>query len=651
MDTGRVSKRAVFVALFVLAAALLLHAWIRAAQTDRIVSVVDTFSRVFTTKLEEQIRNRIQIAELIRNDWESGRIRDLDEFETRANIVHDAFDDVQALNWISARGIIERVTPREGNVAALGIDITRRDVAARTLRLAARSDGLRVTPPLELAQGGTGFVGYAPIRIDGDLVGYINLVFRSEPLVEYALGAENVRDFAFASSRKFIWDAWGHNVDGQQVMAMSYWPNEGEPLWSKYSTHAIVHTLDVYSKYTFRYPYPTAISVNGPVYGMEYPMICFNGPRPEEDGTYSKRTKYGLISVIIHEVGHNFFPMIVNSDERQWTWMDEGLNTFLQYITEQEFERNYPSRRGEPRKIVDYMKGDKSEIVPIMSNSELILQFGNNAYGKPATALNILRETVMGRELFDYAFKTYAQRWKFKHPTPADFFRTMEDASAVDLDWFWRGWFYSTDHVDIAIEDVKWLQIDTRDPEENREYVKRKREFTERSISDRRNEKEIDQTRAERKPELQDFYTDYDESEVDAVDREEHRSYRQELDEEQKALLDSARNFYQVTFVNEGGIVMPLILRLTYKDGDEEWRKIPAEIWQKNNKKVNKVIVTNEPVEEIALDPYQQTADTDLEDNYWPPRRFPSRFEIFEKREDDEENAMQRDERAEDQDG
>ncbi len=276
--------------------------------------------------------------------------------------------------------------------------------------------------------------------------------------------AQNVRDFAFASSRKFIWDAQGHDVGGNRVLAMSYYPNEAEPLWSKYSTQAIIHTLNVYSRYTFAYPYPVAISVNGPVFGMEYPMICFNGPRPAEDKTYSAQTKYALISVVIHEVGHNFFPMIVNSDERQWTWMDEGINTFLQYLAEQEWEDKYPSQRGEPQAIVPYMLSQGQ--VPIMTNSESILQFGDNAYGKPATALNILRETVLGRELFDFAFKEYARRWQFKRPMPADFFRTMEDASGVDLDWFWRGWFYTTDHCDIAIESVRWLQPDKGDPDE-----------------------------------------------------------------------------------------------------------------------------------------------------------------------------------------
>ncbi|MDC1385474.1 M1 family metallopeptidase, partial [Crocinitomicaceae bacterium] len=276
--------------------------------------------------------------------------------------------------------------------------------------------------------------------------------------------ATNVRDFAFASSRKFMWDAQGVQVGGKNIMAMSYYPKEGNPLWERYSTKLVAHTIKTYSKFTVDYPYPVAISVHSKWIGMEYPMICFNGGRPEADGTYSERTKYGMWGVIIHEVGHNFFPMIINSDERQWTWMDEGLNTFVQYLTEQEWEREYPSRRGPAYLIADYMRGDQNFISPIMTNSESIWQFGNNAYGKPATALNILRETVMGRELFDYSFKIYCERWKFKHPSPADFFRTMEDASAVDLDWFWRAWFFTTDFVDISLDEVNWYELNTMNP-------------------------------------------------------------------------------------------------------------------------------------------------------------------------------------------
>lgn len=440
---------------------------------------------------------------------------------------------------------------------------------------------------------------------------------------------DNVRDFAWASSRKFIWDAMGVNVNGKIVMAMSAYPKEGNPLWERYSTQAIAHTLEVYSRYTFDYPYPYAISVNGPVGGMEYPMICFNGPRPEKDGTYSADTKYGLISVVIHEVGHNFFPMIVNSDERQWSWMDEGLNTFLQYLSEQEWEQNYPSRRGEPKNIVQYMSSDKSTIEPIMSNSESIIQFGNNAYGKPATALNILRETVMGRALFDYSFKEYAKRWKFKHPQPADFFRTMEDASSVDLDWFWRGWFYGTDPVDIAIKNVSWYKVDSQNPDIEKTAQRKKQQESPKTVSEQRNQASIKQYRVDRFPELQDFYNKYDALDVTENDRKKYQSVSGNLSDNEKKLLSSSTNVYLIDFENVGGLVMPVILQMQYEDGTNEVVRIPAEIWRKNNEKVSKMFITNKPVKQFVLDPFQETADINQNNNYYPEQAVSSQFQLF----------------------
>ena len=447
--------------------------------------------------------------------------------------------------------------------------------------------------------------------------------------------ARNVRDFAFAASRKFIWDAMGVKVGDQTVMAMSYYPNEGEPLWSQYSTESIAHTLEVYGRYSFDYPYPVAISVNGPVYGMEYPMICFNGPRPEEDGTYSKATKYALISVIIHEVGHNYFPMIVNSDERQWTWMDEGLNTFLQYLSEQEWEENYPSRRGEPEKIVPYMRGGYQR--PIMTGSEEILQFGPNAYAKPATALNILRETILGRELFDFAFKQYALRWKFKRPTPSDFFRTMEDASGIDLDWFWRGWFYSTDHVDIAIEDVKLFIVDQGDPDEAAERNRKEREEKDPSISEQRNQ-ELPK-RIDWQPGLKDFYNspDYDEFAVEESARKAYQKMLEELDDEQRSLLQRTTNFYVVKFRNHGGLVMPIIVRLHYADSTNEIVRVPVDIWRSNGDVVEKLFVSEKEVVRMELDPFRETADTETSNNHWPPRLIPSRFKLYKSKSGDNE--------------
>jgi hypothetical protein len=461
--------------------------------------------------------------------------------------------------------------------------------------------------------------------------------------------AENVRDFGWASSRKFIWDAMAVDINGKKPLAMSYYPKEGNPLWEQYSTKAVAQTLETYSKYTIDYPYPVAISVHAKWIGMEYPMICFNGGRPEPDGTYTERTKYGMISVIIHEVGHNFFPMIVNSDERQWTWMDEGLNTFCQYLTEKEWDRNYPTRRGPARNIAAYMGGDDSKISPIMTNSESIWQFGNNAYGKPATALNILRETVMGRELFDYAFKEYARRWAFKHPTPADFFRTMEDASAVDLDWFWRGWFYTNDHVDMALKEIKWYQIDTGDPDVEKAFQREQDENEPDDIALIRDEKFIPKTRLEQDESLHDYYTTVDEYEVIRLDREEYEAYRSELTEEEIALLESSKQFYEITVENKGGLVMPLIFKFEYVDGTEEVRHIPAEIWKMSEPTVTKVFVTEKEASRIVLDPYLETADTDLSDNSWPPRPQPTRFELFKQGErgGSPENPMQRYRRSE----
>ncbi len=450
--------------------------------------------------------------------------------------------------------------------------------------------------------------------------------------------AENVRDFAFASSPKFIWDAMGVVVPGaahDRILAMSYYPNEGEPLWSRYSTHAVAHTLEVYSQHTVPYPYPVAISVNGPVGGMEYPMICFNGPRPEEDGTYSERTKYGLISVVIHEVGHNWFPMIINSDERQWTWMDEGLNTFCQYLAEQTWEDEYPSRRGEPKNIVSFLTSDRQ--VPIMTNSESLLQFGSNAYAKPATALNILRESILGRELFDFAFAEYSRRWAFRRPQPADLFRTLEDASGVDLDWFWRGWFYSTDHCDLAIERVTHFTLKNGDPENDKEYQRRDRDAEPVTLSKRRFAEESKRT--DRFPELLDFYNSFDDLDVTPEDRRDYDRFLAKLEEGDHELLEVPWNFYSVRFRNIGGLVMPIVVEITYEDGRTEEMRIPTEIWRRDGEVVSRLFVTDAPIAKLVLDPNLETADADRTNNVFPSEIVPGRFELESDR--DRDNPMQ----------
>lgn len=467
---------------------------------------------------------------------------------------------------------------------------------------------------------------------------------RSTDKKTWVFKATNVRDFAFATSRKFIWDAMAVEIGGKTVLAMSYYPKEGNPLWEQYSTRVVAHTLRTYSKYTIDYPYPVAISVHADDIGMEYPMICFNFGRPEKDGTYSENLKYRMIGVIIHEVGHNFFPMIINSDERQWTWMDEGLNTFVQFLTEKEWDKNYPSRRGPAANIVEYMRGAKDGMVPIMTNSEQIMQFGNNAYGKPATALNILRETILGRDLFDFAFKEYARRWAFKHPSPADFFRTMEDASGIDLDWFWRGWFYTNHHCDQSLDAVKWFQIDTRNPdiEKPKEAERKQRDLI--GITELRNKNAYESV-VDKDPATRDFYNNYDPLAVDAVDRDDYRKFVDKLSFNERKLLDSGLNFYQIDLSNKGGLVMPVIMRFTFADGTEQIERIPAEVWRMNADSISKVYWFKQQLTSVTLDPFLEVADTDRNNNAWPPRIEPTRFQLFKERKN-EENPMQRAKRA-----
>lgn len=453
----------------------------------------------------------------------------------------------------------------------------------------------------------------------------------------WRFAAENVRDFAWASSRKFMWDAKGYNQGGDVqpfVMAMSFYPKEGGDLWKKYSTEAVVHTMEVYSRFSFDYPYPVSQSVNGPVGGMEYPMITFNGPRTtlNDDGsrTYSQAEKRFLIGVVIHEVGHNYFPMIVNSDERQWTWMDEGLNSYLDGVAGREWDPDIPWGV-EPRDIVGYMKSARQ--VPIMTQSDSVWRLGPNAYTKPAAALNILRETILGRELFDFAFKEYATRWRFKRPTPSDFFRTMEEASGVDLDWFWRGWFYTTDHVDISLDHVYKLRLDTEDPDID--YPRLRQEETDKpfSLFVERNKAEGRRLWIELNPDVSDFYDENDRFTVTNKERNAYQSFLSGLKDWEREVLERAvredRNYYVLDFSNKGGLVMPIILQMTFADGSTEDMHIPAEVWRRTPDAVKKLIVTDKELTQVVVDPYWETADVDIENNFYPRRIIPSRVEAF----------------------
>jgi len=440
--------------------------------------------------------------------------------------------------------------------------------------------------------------------------------------------AKNVRDFAFATSRKYILDMMAVKIGNDDVMAVSLYPKEGNPMWEDFSTITVVETLKFYSDYTFNYPYHKAVSVHAHRVGMEYPMICFNFGRPNIDGSYSDDEKFGMIGVIIHEIGHFFFPMIVNSDERQWAWMDEGINTFVQYLAEQEFGKkypdiiypykNFPSDRGPAELIVDYMSVDQNFLAPIMSNPENVYSLGPNAYGKPATALNILRETVMGKDLFDYAFKKYSNRWKFKHPTPEDFFRTMEDASAVDLDWFWRGWFYTTDYVDIAIKGVKEYFVSPNPSEEFKKLmieemgIPRNRWrsliFLDKLENDLENNKENQPTENSK------LLNNY---------------LKENYSKEEIENLNVPNFYYEIIFEKPGGLVMPIIIDIEYDDGTIERKKYPAQVWRKNDSEVRKVLTSNKRILSVSLDPDKETADIDTSNNSWPEKEIESEFDKF----------------------
>ena len=461
---------------------------------------------------------------------------------------------------------------------------------------------------------------------------------KSDKKETWVFKAENVRDFSWGSSRKFVFDALPVSIEGKKVMCMSYYSKEAYGLYRPFSTKAVAHTIKTYSQFTIPYPYPVAQSVEASN-GMEYPMICFNFGRTEKDGTYSEGTKNGMLGVVIHEVGHNFFPMIINSDERQWSWMDEGLNTFVEYLAEELWDNKFPSRRGPAGTITDYMKLPKDQLEPIMTNSENIVQFGPNAYSKPATGLNILRETIMGREQFDYAFKEYARRWAFKHPTPADLFRTMEDASGEDLDWFWRGWFYSTEACDISIDTVKFAKADVTAKQDPTKEMTVKREVAKpqqaayddiSKIRNREDNKIKFATDADTT--LRDFYWRYARG-IEPIDTSKYDvvipgSTPEALDEDTKAKY-AGKNMYELTFSNKGGLVMPIIVEWTYKDGTKEIDRIPAQVWRMNENKVTKTFVKDKEVASIKLDPLKETADINESNNSWNTISEPSKFSVF----------------------
>lgn len=496
----------------------------------------------------------------------------------------------------------------------------------------------QVLTPAQLARFNKAKTATAPVEIVTLAEAKTAETKKSTTKKTWIFHAKDVRDFAWTSSRKYIWDAMNQPVEGKNVLCMSFYGKEAYNLYNRFSTRAVAHTIKTYSHFTIPYPYPVAQSIEA-ANGMEYPMICFNYGRTNEDGTYSETVKNGMIGVIIHEVGHNFFPMIVNSDERQWSWMDEGLNTFTQYLTESLWDNKFPSKRGPAYAIVPYMQLPKDQLEPIMTNSENIIQFGPNAYAKPATGLNILRETIMGRELFDYAFKEYARRWAFKHPTPADFFRTMEDASGEDLDWFWRGWFYGIDPCDISLDEVKYAKAEFPKPlnrAQKEKVVVEKPILTDDDISKQRNrdDKRI-KFYTDEDLQARDFYWKYARGlvQIDSskVKSPTVRLALEEFTPEEKAKYAN-KHFYELNFSNKGGLVMPIIVEFTYKDGTKELDRIPAQIWRHNELKTSKVYALDKEVASIKIDPYRETADIDESNNVWNTEAAPSKFRMFKER-------------------
>ncbi|GAA3585041.1 M1 family metallopeptidase [Snuella lapsa] len=451
-----------------------------------------------------------------------------------------------------------------------------------------------------------------PILIVTESEARSNEKSKSTKLKTWKFKANNVRDFAFASSRKFIWDAQAVKLSNNTVMAMSFFPKEGLPVWQEESTKAIKHALEVYSEATFEYPYPVAISVNTSNIGMEFPMISFNGGRPK-NGKMSPAAKAGMIGVIVHEVGHNWFPMIVSSDERKWMWMDEGLNTFLHQRT---IAERYPEFKSTtPQSIVPFMSGDKNIMRPIMttSDSELLTQFGNNFYIKPTVGLQILRHSVIGPELFDQAFKEYANRWKYKHPNPGDLFRTLEDATATDLDWFFRGWFFTTDNVDMELSDVKWFKVHEEDL----------------NIEDQKKKVQGQLTGSETAKQRTDFSNGPETVTLTSTPDYAYGGFLSRIDEPELRKQLSRKNIYELTIKNIGGLVMPVTIAWHYTDGSTEIDKLPAEVWRRNEYEIKKTFVKEKEVSKVSLDPNFEFADTDTTNNTFPKTESVSEFDTF----------------------
>jgi hypothetical protein len=260
----------------------------------------------------------------------------------------------------------------------------------------------------------------------------------------------NSRDVAWASSKSFIWDAAKINLpSGKACLAMSAYPveSDGNKGWAR-STEYTKGSIENYSKRWFEYPYPWAVNVAANVGGMEYPGIVFCGSTAQTDG---------LFGVTDHEFGHTWFPMIVGSNERKYGWMDEGFNTFINSLADDDFNKGeYKGPKTDMTYMNQYMFGENTEAIMNTPDALREANIGNSLYFKPGYGLELLRNEILGADRFDYAFKEYIKRWAYKHPTPWDFFKTMDNVSGEDLSWFWRGWFLENYRLDQAIEKVEY---------------------------------------------------------------------------------------------------------------------------------------------------------------------------------------------------
>lgn len=429
---------------------------------------------------------------------------------------------------------------------------------------------------------------------------------RSSETRTWRFAARNVRDFALAASLRYRWDATLAGTSA--VRAMTFYPSEASALWRPLALPAIGHALDVYGRMTFDYPYPVVQAAFGPNDGMEHTMLAFSRYPPDgPNGTYSRERKRDFLWVLTHEVGHNWFPLIVNSDERAWTWMDEGLTSYLETLATLEWSGDYTTRPNLPA-----MLGAEREATgrqPPMTPANAVVDLFPTQYHRPAAALQVLRELVLGRETFDRAFRAYARAWMFKRPTPGDFFRTINQESGADLDWFWRAWFFSTDHVDLSLERVAALRLVAVPAD----AIPAPADATPpANLTVLRNAAEGRRLMVEQVPRLADAYDRIPERTLAGATPSAHAvvDVQRTLD-----ALGQGGVFYELDIRNRGGVVSPVPIRIDYRDGTSERYVVPVELWFGDTKRAQHILWRAKSIRSVTLDPDAATGDVDRGNN------------------------------------